>query len=96
MTEATLTPAAALAERVLEATRTAGHLDVAPGRKASALTALDRPRLPHHAGTNAGSTPGSPASSNGRPSIRSGTASTLLLCLPDWTPTVWSSWTDAF
>ena len=42
MTEATLTPAAALAERVLEATRSAGQVDVAPGRKAAALTALDQ------------------------------------------------------
>ena len=41
MTEATLTPAAALAERVLEATRSAGQLDVAPGRKAMAIRALD-------------------------------------------------------
>jgi Fe-S cluster assembly protein SufD len=42
MTEATLTPAAALAERVIEATRSAGQLDVAPGRKAMALATLDR------------------------------------------------------
>ena len=42
MTEATLTPAAALAERVLEATHSAGQIDVAPGRKAAALTALDQ------------------------------------------------------
>ena len=42
MTEATLTPAAALAERVLEATHSAGQVDVAPGRKAAALTALDQ------------------------------------------------------
>ena len=42
MTEATLTPAAALAERVLEATHSAGQVDVAPGRKAAARTALDQ------------------------------------------------------
>ena len=41
MNDVTLTPAAALAERVMEATRTAGHLDVAPARRASALSALE-------------------------------------------------------
>lgn len=42
MTETTLTPAAALAERVIEATRSAGQVDVAPSRKAAALRALDQ------------------------------------------------------
>ena len=41
MNEVTLTPAAALAERVIEATRTTGHLDLAPDRRASALSALE-------------------------------------------------------
>ena len=41
MNDVTLTPAATLAERVMEATRTAGHLDVAPARRASALSALE-------------------------------------------------------
>jgi len=41
MNDVTLTPAAALAERVIEATRTTGHLDLAPNRRASALSALE-------------------------------------------------------
>ena len=41
MNDVTLTPAAALAERVIEATRTTGHLDLAPDRRASALSALE-------------------------------------------------------
>ena len=41
MNDVTLTPAAALAERVMEATRTTGHLDLAPSRQASALSALE-------------------------------------------------------
>ena len=41
MNDVTLTPAAALAERVIEATRTTGHLDLVPDRRASALSALE-------------------------------------------------------
>jgi len=41
MNDVTLTPAAALAERVIEAARAAGHLELAPTRRASALSALE-------------------------------------------------------
>jgi len=46
MTGTTLTPAAALAERVIDATRQAGHLDVAPERRATAEAALERIAYP--------------------------------------------------
>ncbi|MEC8758553.1 MAG: hypothetical protein VXX70_03295, partial [Bacteroidota bacterium] len=46
MNDVTLTPASALAERVIEATRTAGHLDLAPARRASALSALETLHYP--------------------------------------------------
>ena len=41
MNDVTLTPAAALAERVIEAARAAGHLELAPTRRASAVSALE-------------------------------------------------------
>ena len=95
MNDVTLTPAAALAERVIEATRTAGHLDLAPARRASALTALE--------------SLGYPTTRDERwkytrvariqqlaPGIRSGGQPPLLLCCPSWTPTDWSSWTVSF
>ena len=40
MTEMTLSPAEAMAERVLETVRKSGHLDVAPKRQAAAKAAL--------------------------------------------------------
>ena len=46
MTETTLTPAAALAERVIEAARSAGHLDIAKERKSMAVEALERISYP--------------------------------------------------
>ena len=46
MTETTLTPATALAERVIEAARTAGHLDIAQERKSMAVEALARISYP--------------------------------------------------
>lgn len=46
MTEATLTPAAALAERVLDAARAAGQLDLAPVRRDAAHAALNRIAFP--------------------------------------------------
>ena len=88
MTEATLTPAAALAERVRGRAH-AGHLDLAPARRASALTALEPSAIPPR-GMSGGYTCRPHPAIGRRPPAASASA---LLCCPSWMPTDWSSWT---